>query len=386
MQFLDSLIPGHIPGKDNVVKLYNSMMSIDYRKKLISDYQDSSKSLRVVIATDTCTYGLDLPNVRRVIVFDMCPSPENLKQKTGRAGRDGKPAIAITFAPTWVREVEDSEPKGKQAQEDLKRRCKLPLVTRQWYNPTPSLCPRFADLQYNGEVFCLCKDCCSIHFPEPEESRDLAMVARWAQHFDELTNPAGERVKQLRTDHTYHEPTRQMKGSLEKLLSRWRSNTWASLRGSRIGDPPNIFMPQHILLRIADRAHICSTLERLGVICDGWEYFESHGAILLRYLEEIMVGFNEMFEEDEVGKSEREGMEDEDEDEQRLQEEQDVTVEQQRAPVLPTARSIRLVLQPKNQTPNVEVTVCTGKRDLRSTEPPTQNKRARKAANKENEQ
>lgn len=82
MQFLDRLIPPTIPDRHNVIRLYNSLMPIDYQKQFLSDIQEGSV-LRIGIATDTCTYGLDIPNLRHVVLFDMCPSFENLKQKIG---------------------------------------------------------------------------------------------------------------------------------------------------------------------------------------------------------------------------------------------------------------------------------------------------------------
>lgn len=44
-------------------------MPVDYRQKLLRDIEDESK-LRIGIVTDTCTYGLDVKNLWRVILFD----------------------------------------------------------------------------------------------------------------------------------------------------------------------------------------------------------------------------------------------------------------------------------------------------------------------------
>jgi superfamily II DNA helicase RecQ len=185
MQFLDSIIPNSIHNRLKIIKLYNSMMPSEYRTKLKADFQDDSNPLRIVVATDTCTYGLDLPNVRRVVTFDMCPTPENLKQKAGRPGRDGKPAVAITFAPAWVHNVPESEIEGKQAQDDLKRRLKLPEVMRQWYNPTPSLCTRGADLQYNGDTF-VCVQIAARHIIL---NRRRAGILQWLSVGSSTSNP-----------------------------------------------------------------------------------------------------------------------------------------------------------------------------------------------------
>ena len=168
---------------------------------------------------------------------------------------------------------------------------------RQWYNPTPSLCSRAADLKYNGENFIQYPDCCISCDPEPQQSRDLAMVQTWVLHFDEVNKKKQSCIKPLRSDGTYHPLEKNMKDSLLQMLQHWRGQKWATIRGSQRGIPSTMFLPQHIILRIVERAHVCSDLDRLCVICKGWNRFTEYGAELLQYLGKIMMGFNELFEE-----------------------------------------------------------------------------------------
>lgn len=287
MCFLDTLIPTSVPNRTQIIKLYNSLMPIEYRQRFVQDITTGT-TLRIGIVTDSLTYGLDIPNLPRVIVFDLCASPEIMKQKMGRCGRDGKPATVITYAPSWVQEVSGSESQTQKAKDEAKRRNALPPMLRKWFNPTLLECPRYTDNKYYGDDFIQHDNCCVVCDPGPEQDTDREIIDGWKERLENQKSGT-ESTKLPRSDGTYRALIPAEREALKQDLISWRSRIWRTLR--RAGSaadahtPAEIFFPSHILTSLVNHAHICSEFSRFKLTVQDWKHLDTkHAKKLYKFL------------------------------------------------------------------------------------------------------
>lgn len=75
--------------------IYHGGMSSEDRSYMLKEWLE--ERLKVMVATNAFGMGIDKPDVRFVLHFELPTNLEAYYQEAGRAGRDGKPAIARGF-------------------------------------------------------------------------------------------------------------------------------------------------------------------------------------------------------------------------------------------------------------------------------------------------